>query len=179
MRSVFSGGSPLTPVGELAVSDIPAQAGLYCILARSGSEDFLAPFSELLERRANPLLYIGKAGIRGLRIRLLGEELRGIGPATFFRSLGVVLGHGRRVKPLSPRSRNFSFENRREIVDWGRRHLWIGWTPAPAATVAEQEKALIKEHCPLFNLKDNPEKLAELVKLRADCRRLAHSRYKH
>lgn len=179
METVLAKGSPLTLVEKVPEADIPCTAGLYCILAGSGSDDFLSPFADLLKQRGNPLLYIGKAGDRGLRKRLLNEELRGIGPGTFFRSLGVVLGHAQHVKPLSPASRNFRFGNAQEIANWCRRNLWIAWKPTPAASVEEEEKALIGEHRPLFNLRDNPEKVAELSRLRADCVRLARSRYRN
>lgn len=179
METVFAKDSPLISVEKASETDIPCTAGLYCILAGSGSEDFLSPFADLLKQRSNPLLYIGKAGDRGLRKRLLNEELRGIGAGTFFRSLGVVLGHAQHVKPLSPASRNFRFDNAPEIVKWCRRNLWVAWKPTPVESVEEEEKALIGEHRPLFNLRDNPKRSAELSRLRAACLRLAHGRYRN
>lgn len=91
---------------------------------------------------AGCIIYIGKGDDVEKRLNQeLGKEN---GPATFFRSIGVMLG-----KTVIPGSgKNFRFVERQEIVDWLKEYTkcvikrcdWRG-----------KEKALIEKHRPPFN----------------------------
>jgi hypothetical protein len=126
------------------------------------------------------LLYIGQArGKKGIMKRLFRDELRGKGPATFFRSLGVVLGHGDKVKPLKSGG-NFTFENSEEIVDWIKDHLRVGWQLIDEGSINATEKRMIHVHRPIFNIQHNSDKdcCRRLMDLRSECREYARTLYR-
>lgn len=153
---------------------VPDEFGIYTIRLRGGSS-LPDPFDALLNARGTRLIYIGKA--TSLKKRMLGNELRGRGHGTFFRSLGAVLGYRPMAGSLATKANkyNFSFEkpNRVQIVDWINDHLEVSWSVVPALDVRATEAALILAQTPLLNLDGNPLALAELDDLRVLCRRIA------
>ncbi len=95
---------------------------------------------------AGRIIYIGKGNDVEKRLNQeLGKET---GPATFFRSIGVMLD-----KTVIPGSgKNFRFYEREEIVDWLNEHTEhfvkrCDWQ--------KEEKSLIKKHRPPFNFIHN------------------------
>ena len=169
--------SKAVSTGDLTKAMVPSEAGLYCIMMKSGEADFQPPFADMFRQRRDPLLYIGKArGKGGLRRRLFDNELRNRGAGTFFRSLGVVLGHSERVRPLRA-GRNFSFENAEEIARWIRTHLRVSWSVVPDGALDAEEKTLIRRYGPMLNIQHNPHRIEVLKEGRADCVRRARARY--
>ena len=155
-------------------ADVPIEFGVYAIRLRAGSS-LPEPFETHLASRRSRLIYIGKA--TSLAKRMLGNELRGRGHGTFFRSIGAVLGYRPAAGSLVGKANqyNFSFvaEDRARIVTWINGHLEVSWAIVPQADVRAAEKALILEHLPLLNLEGNPLALAELDTLRIECRTIA------
>lgn len=169
--------SKAVSAGDLTKALVPSEAGLYCIMMKSGEADFQPPFADMFRQRRDPFLYIGKArGKGGLRRRLFDNELRNRGSGTFFRSLGVVLGHSERVRPLRA-GRNFSFENAEEIACWIRTHLRVSWRVVSVDAVDAQEKALIRRYSPMLNIQHNPHRIEALKEGRSECVRRARARY--
>jgi hypothetical protein len=95
---------------------------------------------------AGRIIYIGKGD--DVQNRLNQELGKATGPATFFRSIGVMLN-----KTVIPGSgKNYKFYERQEIVDWLNEHTAhfvkrCDW--------GKQEKDLIKKHRPPFNFIHN------------------------
>ena len=165
------------PARELDKAGVPAAAGLYAIEATGGVDSFQPHYAAIFRKRRDGLLYVGKAAGRGgLRTRLLDNELRQRGAGTFFRSLGVVLGYGDRVRPLKSGC-NYSFENTEEIIRWINVHLLVSWRPAPVRALSDHEKALIRRYRPMLNIIHNVDRIDGLRKARRECARLARARY--
>lgn len=183
MKSISPNGL-LRCVAGLDKDEVPDKPGLYEI--HIGEPKYLlSPFGDVLSERNQTLLYVGKAkakkGKKGIRQRLLHQDLRGKSNASFFRSIGVVLGCMKNVKPLK-RGNNFKFKNSEEIVDWIKQHLWVGWKLVPdGESIEENEIRMIKDHRPVLNLMHNPDNNSShyllLKDLRRECCSLAHKRY--
>lgn len=179
MRPVLAKGSQLY-AASLDEKQVPRERGLYEIHIAE-SKILPPPFRDILFERNQTLLYIGKAdGKEGIRQRLFRQDLRDKRPATFFRSIGVVLGHRENVKPLKS-GNNFKFENSEGIVDWIKNHLWVGWQLIQAGkSIEEIEKRMINEHRPILNLSLNPDRdyfhYRRLKDLRSECCVLARKR---
>lgn len=167
-------GAPLVPAPQ-AMSVAPAAPGLYAIFVESAAS-LPAPFSSILAERKTTLIYIGKAG-DSLRRRLCEEELRHKRRATFFRSLGAVLGYRPVPGSLAGRKngKNYTFSpaDTTAISAWIDAHLAVRWVALPKAEAEAYERRLIPQLRPLLNLKDNPARLPELEALREECRRIA------
>lgn len=151
---------------ELHIPDTP---GVYCIMIRD--VDLLPdPFRTELKTRNHNILYVGQASVSLLK-RLVYHDLRHKSPASFFRSIGAVLGY----RPLKGTSKNykFSLEDTIKIVTWINENLLLGWYIIDRELIDRTEKALINELTPIINIKDNPNKLKHLQELRKQCRQLA------
>jgi len=87
------------------------------------------------------IIYIGKGVDVDKRV---AQELgRRAGPATFFRSIGVLLG-----KTVIPGSgKNFRFYEREEIADWLEDHVNVRVVYGKT----ERENELIRKHRPPIN----------------------------
>lgn len=111
-----------------------------------------------------------------LKNRFLGNELRGRGHGTFFRSLGAVLGFrppmGSLIGKGNQRNYRFSAADSAAIVDWINENLEVSWVASDVGVHAA-EVTLIGKHTPLLNLRDNPRALRAVTELRALCRRVA------
>ena len=153
---------------------VPSAAGVYAIQLQIDSA-LPEPFASFLNARATRVIYIGKA--TSLNSRMLGNELRGLGHGTFFRSIGAVLGYMPKAGSLADKvnMKNFSFEqhDRDAIIEWINTNLEVAWKTMPAADIPALESALILEHTPLLNLHGNPRALVELKNLRSECREIA------
>lgn len=154
--------------------EVPAGPGIYAIRLKIGST-LPEPFESLLAPRTTRLIYIGKA--TSLKSRMLGNELRGRGHGTFFRSIGAVLGYRPHASSLAARANKYNFSfmkpDRAAIVEWINANLEISWIELPLEEVRSIEADLIKVHTPLLNLDGNPAALVELDELRVLCRRIA------
>ncbi|WP_309080716.1 GIY-YIG nuclease family protein [Zhihengliuella sp.] len=163
------------PAGSID-PEVPNEPGLYAIRIHERSS-LPEPFAALSQLRGHDLLYVGIAR-QSLKRRLLGQELRGRGHGTFFRSIGAVLGYRPVAGSLTGRgnTRNYSFPptDTDAIVHWINQHLLVNWISASTDHEA-QELALIRKHRPLLNLQGNPARLGELAALRAECVRIANS----
>ena len=159
---------------EIIDQIVPSAGGIYAIRLHHDSA-LPEPFGTLLHERATRLIYIGKA--TSLNSRMLGNELRGLGHGTFFRSIGAVLGFRPATGSLAGKvnQNNFSFgrRDRDHIVEWINGNLEVAWRTVPAADVPPLESALILEHTPLLNIQGNPRALVEPQNLRNECRKIA------
>ncbi len=116
-----------TKVSELSSSDIPNKPGLYAI--KIDDIDCLPDvLSEELKRRGHNILYIGIAS-QSLRRRFWDQELHLKNNATFFRSMGAILGYRPQKGSLSLGSRNYKFskEDTMGIICWMEEHLLVNY----------------------------------------------------
>lgn len=162
----FMKSSNFTKVSALCPERIPQSSGLYAI--RIENLDVLPePFkSELIHRNHN-LLYVGKAS-SNLFERLWREELHHHKAATFFRSIGVVLGYKpERCSLKNKETNNFKFNasDTKEIIRWIENNLSVNYI-AQANSLDDLEKNLIKSYKPIINIQNNPFKMEVLSTLR-------------
>jgi len=166
--------APLTAPLE-AVVQAPDAPGLYAIFVDDTTAP-PAPFDDLLASRSSALIYLGKAG-DSLRKRLGEEELRHKRAATFFRSLGAVLGYQPPPGSLSgtknQRNYRFSADDTAVVIAWIDAHLRVRWLALPKAETEAYEPQLIVQLRPLLNLAGNPSALPELRAVREACRQIA------
>lgn len=155
-------------VSMLSRDDIPTSAGLYAITI---DDENILPytFSTELKRRNHKLLYIGISK-DNLRTRLWKSELHCHKPATFFRSIGAILGFTPVAGSLQSSSRNYKFskEDQLLIEQWMADHLLVNFIPYNS-NIEDIEKQLIVNYKPIINLRDNPYKIHELEILRNKC----------
>ena len=120
------------------------------------------------------LLYIGKASV-SLRERLWEEELHHARPATFFRSIGAILGFRPEKGSLygkDTRNYQFSKENTNTIIAWMKEHLLVNFITI-SSNLGVNEDKLILENKPIINILKNPYKMEILNELRDECVRIA------
>lgn len=163
-------------VKELKENYIPNQSGLYAI--RIDNMDVLPEeFIKVLKQRKHNILYIGISK-GSLRQRLWHEELHIEKPATFFRSIGSMLGYRPPKNSLSLKSRNYRFcpEDIREIIQWMEENLKVNYICVNEALLESIEKGLIKKYIPLVNIKHNPCKCPQIETLRKRCVGIARSK---
>ena len=160
------------PVESLSGAKIPSYPGLYCIKLREG-----VSLPEWLgDVRKDGIIYIGKA--KDLNDRLWCEELNQKGAATFFRSIGAVLGYMPPKGSLyGKKSKNYAFcdEDTARIRKWMRESLLVNFILLDEEFHDTVEPALIKAYRPIINIKDNPTPSAALKVLRAKCKAYAKS----
>ena len=145
---------------------LPQSPGLYAVFVDDPGR-LPKSFGRELAARSNPhLLYVGQASV-SLHDRVWEAEFQHKSPGTFFRSVGVTLGY---VSPKGGKNFEFAAPDKALITNWIKRHLEVAWTTT-VQKLNDQEKAAIRRHCPLLNLKDNPKKLPLLTALRATSRR--------
>lgn len=150
---------------------VPDQFGLYAIRLHQGAA-IPSPFGDIARERGSNLIYLGEATGQTLKKRFLGNELRGQGHGTFFRSLGAVLGYrpavGSLVGKANQHNYRFSPADTAAIVEWINANVEVSWVAFDEG-VHVAEVALIRAHRPLLNLRDNPAALPQLSELRALC----------
>lgn len=154
-----------------AVERVPDGPGYYSIFIDdplAWGRTFAAPIAP------SNLIYLGIAS-GSLRRRLVRQDLRHESPASFFRSLGAVLGFRPKKGSLAGKSNTsnyrFTQTDTTEIIEWASAHLSVAWLQEPPLQSVEQE--LIRSHCPLFNIKHNPAQCLRIVELRRICRERA------
>lgn len=156
---------------EERVPDVP---GLYCIKLR---KEVHLP-SKIGKIRKDGIIYIGQAS-GSLKKRLWEEELNHKRSATFFRSIGALLGYlppkGSLVGKRNTGNFKFSEMDTESIRNWMRQSLLINFIAMDPAMIDETEVALIKKYCPLVNIKHNPMVNNELKAARDKCRAYANS----
>ena len=164
----------LIPASEAEVL-VPEKNGLYSIVIDK-PDSLPPPFSEYVSRGGHNVIYIGKAFPANLTTRLVKNDLRHKGNATFFRSLGAVLGYfppqGSLVGKENSRNYRFRDPEKQQIVDWINEHLGVRCKELEPEEIA-LEQALIEDLRPVFNIVWNPDVLQELKALRAKCRLIA------
>ncbi len=174
--SQLTAEAPLT-APPVAVAQAPDAPGLYAIFV-DAADALPVPFGDLLAARETTLIYLSKAG-DSLRKRLGEEELRHKRAATFFRSLGAVLGYqppaGSLVGAKNQRNYRFSSQDTAAITVWIDAHLRVRWLALPKDETESYEPLLIALLRPLLNLKGNSSALPELRALRTECCRIAAS----
>lgn len=157
--------------------EVPDRFGLYAIRVRS-IDRLPAPYRTIAQKRGSDLIYLGEATGQTLRARFLRNEIRARGHGTFFRSIGAVLGYRPPVGSLlgkgNQRNLRFSPADIAAVVEWINENLVVSWVAFDDG-VQMAEVTLIRSHTPLLNLRDNPEALPELSKLRALCVEIATS----
>jgi len=158
-------------VGSLTALDVPDSPGLYCIRLKEGVK-FPTRFGQLRQDR---IIYIGQAST-SLRKRLWEQELNHKSAATFFRSIGAILGYLPPAGSLyGKRTRNFRFspEDTERIRNWMRVSLEVSFVEFDTTHMDEVEKALIGEYMPLVNIDHNPRASNALKGARNAC--VAHA----
>ena len=153
-------------------SEILDGSGLYCIRLKENSS-LPERYQNILDKREFKYLYIGKATTT-LRSRL-NEELEHLGPGTFFRSIGCVLGFtpmpGHLAGLANQNNYRFSDDDKMRIIDWLNDNIEVSIVKYEGDFNIEAE--LIEKYCPLLNSTHNPKKLQELKDDRRECRRIA------
>jgi hypothetical protein len=158
-----------------AIRLVDDQPGLYAIFV-DDPKSLSEPFASKLIRRGSHLLYVGRAK-DSLSARLIDQELRHKRAATFFRSIGAILGFRPQMGSLrdktNQRNYRFSKSDTSQIVTWVDKHLLVSWLPMDIADLAQIEPEVIHDLRPLLNTTHNPDCCAELARLRDLCRRIA------
>jgi len=165
-----------TPVAELtSYSTEPGIYGFFLLKGslRIGQRKFAAP---------GTLLYVGKTK-SSQKARDAGEHLADgqTGRSTLRRSLGALLREQLSLKPR-PRSdsekstrrfTNFKFDSRgeKELTNWMRKHLSVGFCKLATADIPGREKDLISSAIPPLNIENNSKSpyRGELELVRAQC----------
>lgn len=154
-------------VGALSGDMVPDVPGLYCIKLRKGVR-LPAKYGKV---REDGVIYIGQAST-SLNQRLWRQELNHHGAATFFRSIGAMLGYLPPKGSLAGKStRNYKFspEDTEAIRQWMRQSLLVNCIVVEPSAIDDIEEALIRKYCPLVNIAKNPAASAELSAARDKC----------
>lgn len=134
-------------------------------------------FHKELVRRNTNLLYIGIASGSLLK-RLYLQELQHKNAATFFRSIGAVLGFrpqkGSLVGKRNQNNYKFNEQDTKAIIEWINNNLEIGFHYCSTADDTI-EKMLIGKYKPLLNWTHNPEPFQPLKQLKDECRIIARN----
>lgn len=142
---------------------LPHTSGLYAFYLNADTPLHPA-FREKLSACPHPSrLYIGKAS-SNLHARIWEQECQHRRPGTFFRSVGVMLGH---VSPTGGRNFRFSTNDHQATIAWIRDSLSVAWLTMPPAGIGHIETQLIHRHMPLLNIQHNPAQFPLLSRLRA------------
>ena len=161
-------------VGALSGDMVPDMPGLYCIKLRKGVR-LPAKFGKV---RENGVIYIGQAST-SLNQRFWKQELNHHGAATFFRSIGAMLGYLPPKGSLagkSTRNYRFSQEDTEAIRNWIRQSLLVNFVVVEPSSIDDIEETLIRKYCPLVNIAKNPAASAELSAARDNCVAYAKSK---
>ena len=163
-------------VSSLTIDDIPNDPGLYAIRIKNPAV-LPREFSNELTRRNETLLYVGIAS-KSLQERLWGQELHHEKAATFFRSIGAVLGFVPPKGSLKGKSNQnnyrFSPSDTTRIIEWIEENLLVNFIESEG-DIDTIEESIIKENKPIINIKKNPQPFAPLESLREHCREIARA----
>jgi hypothetical protein len=176
IRRYLERDGELIPASE-AEACVPDKHGLYSIII-DGPGSLPAPFSDYMRRKEHRVIYLGRASGAFLSKRLVENDLRHKGNATFFRSLGAVLGYSPPKGSLFGKANqeNYRFKNpdKQEIVDWINEHLEIRCIPLKLEDIA-LERRIINDLRPVLNIDGNPDVPRELIDLRDECKTIART----
>ena len=154
-------------VGALTGDMVPDAPGLYCIKLCK-KDQRLTKFGKV---REDGVIYIGQAST-SLWDRLWKQELNHHGAATFFRSIGAMLGYLPPKGSLAGKcTRNYKFntEDTEAIRQWMRQNLLVNHIVVDASALDGIEEALICKYTPLVNLAKNPAASQALKAAREKC----------
>ena len=154
-------------VGALSGDMVPDVPGLYCIKLRKGVR-LPAKYGKV---REDGVIYIGQAST-SLNQRFWRQELNHHGAATFFRSIGAMLGYLPPKGSLAGKStRNYKFspEDTEAIRIWMRQSLLVNCIVVEPSSIDDIEETLIRKYCPLVTIAKNPAASAELSAARDKC----------
>lgn len=159
-------------VCDLKEYDFPLTTGMYAIMV-DNENSLPKDFADELKRRNHRLLYIGITNDT-LKERLWSQELHAKRPATFFRSIGALLGFEPPRGSMSENTRNYKFSaaDNQKIVDWMSKHLLVSFISV-SGDIKNDETRLINEYKPIINIDKNPYKMNKLERLREKCREIA------
>ena len=149
---------------------VPEIPGLYCIKLKEGAK-FPTDYGKI---QKDGIIYIGIAS-KSLKERLWEEELNHQRPATFFRSIGAMLGFlppkGSLIGKKNTRNYKFSIEDTEKIKTWMNQSLLVSFVQLKESKekIEEIEKLLIKKFSPLVNIEHNENKSKALIEARAKC----------
>lgn len=171
IRAKFMGVNELNNDNNL----VPNCPGVYCIKIRKG----VTLPREFGIIRDDGIIYIGKAS-GSLRERLWEEELNHRKAATFFRSVGAVLGFlppkGSLVNKKNKTNYRFSEDDTQKIIEWMRNSLLVNFIEVNPIELEEIEKCLIRKYKPLLNIKVNPTPSLALEAARKRCIDIANQK---
>jgi len=158
---------------ELSEDHFPSTPGVY-VIRIDNIKALPSVISEELKKRKHNILYIGIAS-KSIRKRLWKQELHFKGAATFFRSIGAILGYRPKPNSLSPSSYNYKFstEDKYNIISWIESHLLVDFVESNE-NLKEVESELIKEFIPVVNIVKNPYRLEYVSSSRKECIDIAH-----
>lgn len=154
-------------ISSLSADAIPNESGIYCIKLCESST-LPSKFGKIREDR---IIYIGIAS-NSLRKRLWEEELNHKRAATFFRSIGAMLGYLPPKGSLygkATRNYKFSLEDTDKIRKWMRQSLRVNYILFEGDGMEDVEDRLIRKYTPLVNISKNPNASEELKKARQGC----------
>lgn len=157
----ISGGESVR-VSECAVQ-LPRTSGVYAFYLDAKAPLHPAFLKKLSSCSHATRLYIGKAS-SNLHTRIWEEECQHRRPGTFFRSVGVMLGH---ASPKGGRNFRFSAEDQQATIEWIKDNLLVSWLTMEPSDIKNVEIGLIERHRPLLNIQNNPTKFPLLSLLRA------------
>ena len=160
-------GDKFYPVYMLSGESIPDEPGLYCIKLRKACQ-LPSKFGKV---REDGIIYIGLAS-SSLRKRFWEQELSLIGNATFFRSIGAILGYfpekGSLIGKSNKYNYRFSDEDTESIREWIRQSLEVNCIVYIANNLSRVEKDLIMKYRPLVNIAHNPTPSKALLAARKE-----------
>lgn len=170
-KELINGKFITVPEAEYKIPNVP---GLYCIKLKNGVE-LPEKFGTI---REDGIIYIGIAS-KSLKERLWEQELNHKRPATFFRSIGAMLGYLPPKGSLGGRSntRNYRFNSYDTglIKKWMRDSLLVNFVKVTDIRQLEKiEKDLIRKYTPLVNLAHNPRASEALKEARRKCEEVAN-----
>lgn len=162
-------------VGALSGEMVPDVPGLYCIKLRKGVR-LPAKYGKA---REDGVIYIGQAST-SLYQRFWRQELNHHGAATFFRSIGAMLGYlppkGSLLGKKNQNNFKFSPEDTEAIRKWMRESLTVNFIAFSTETMDDVEKKLIDKYRPLVNYTHNPDYSRELEAVKDKCREYARNK---
>jgi len=153
---------------------IPNNPGYYAIWVKHPSA---LPHQYFSVQQTPTLLYVGIT-TRSLRKRLFEQDLRHKNSATFFRSLGAVLGFRPPPGSLLGKSNksNYKFSNAdtSAIIEWINTNIGVRFA-VDNSPDKKFERYAISNLKPPFNGTHNPQPLPCLKMLREQCKKIANS----
>lgn len=166
---------PITVLRELEKDNAK---GIYFI--KLINKDAFALFNpdfhkEYVDRGRPEIIYVGKGTGQGKLYTRLCQELRQEWKATFFRSIGALIGAIPKNGQADFDNYKFVDEEEKKVIDFIDSNIEVYYRKMyiPDKEIEAREKELIIEMQPIINIKDNPYKSASLQKARAFCRQTA------